>query len=281
MLLSVSNYPIFSRLGQEQTLKMIKDAGFDAVDYAFHRLDSNGEWDVIDMSNNVEKSNYIKSLLDKYGLVCNQTHAPFCFKYGDEVGVEGKKFNDIVLSLQSSAILGAKSVVVHAIKVPPQVNFTEYNLNFYKTLEPYAQKYGIKIAVENLTNPNFGSPALLNGFIRLLDSPVFCACIDVGHAELQGFAPQKFISGMDKGMIECLHIQDLDGRVDRHWFPYQGVLNWDEILKSLVDYGFDGDLNFEVTRPWIDMPEELIFPCLKYVGEIGKYMLKRIEQFKK
>ena len=271
---------MFSRCGEEETLKMIKNAGFEGVDYSFHELDERGEWNAINLDDHVNKAKTVKSLLEKYGLVCNQAHAPFCFKYGDKIG--GKKFNDIVSSMEFAAVLGAKVIVVHAIKVPPLVSFTDYNLNFYKALEPYAVKFGVKIAIENLVNSIFWNPNRLCAFINLLDSPVFCACIDVGHAELQGIQPQKFIAGMDKGVLECLHIQDLDGKSDKHWIPYHGELDWDEIFKALIKYGFDGDLNFEIVRPWDErLPKELLPASLTYAGEIGKYMLDRYEQLKK
>lgn len=277
MSITIENFTLRQKFGEEQALKIIKDAGFDGVDYSFN---DDGKGKSIDLSNHIEKAREVKGYLDKYGLVCKQSHAPFAFSFEDELSIENENFSDMVKTFEFASIIGCEIVVVHSIKLPPEEDFYKYNYNYYKALEPYAEKFGIKIAVENLVNSIFWRPNILSHFIRQLNSKVFCACIDVGHAMLMGMPPEEYILGMDKGVIGCVHLQDTDAKVDRHWIPFHGEQNWDNIMKSLSEYGYDGEINLEVIRPMIDMPNELCLPFMKYTAEVGGYLEKTFELYK-
>ena len=277
MILSMEHFPFRNIYGEEQTFKMFKQAGFEGVDYSFNML---GNGTAIDLENHVEKANETKRLLEKYGLACNQAHAPFAFKYGDEMCENNKNFSDLIKTFEYASIIGVNGIVVHAIKVPAGVDFISYNYEYYKTLEPYAKKFGIKIAVENLLNSKFWLPAKLSGFIKMLDSDVFCACVDVGHAAIVGIEPENFIAGMDKDMIFCIHMHDTDNQIDRHWIPYQGSHNWENILRALVEYGFKGDMNLEVIHSFDNLPIDLYPAMIDYTGKVGQYLMKKFNEIK-
>ena len=272
MLLTESTYPFNKVLNDEEIFKMLKKAGFDGVDYCF----SIGN-DFIQIEN-IDK---VKELLDKYNLVCNQAHAPFVLSIDDELSLDNQNFLDVVTSLKYAKILGAKAIVVHAIKVPSGVDFLETNLNYYKTLLPYAKKYDIKIAVENLLNSKFWKPEALCNFVELLNSEYFTTCIDVGHSEITGVCAENYISGMKKGFIEYVHIQDTDCQLDRHWIPYQGNHNWDNILKALANYGFNGDMNLEIIHSFDNLPIKLYPAMLEYIAKVGKFMIEEFEKHKR
>lgn len=277
MILSMEHFPFRLKFGEEQAFKLFKDAGFDGVDYSFNDM---GNGVSIDLENHMEKAKETKRLLEKYGLVCKQAHAPFEFKYGDEMNERNKNFFNIVRAFEYAAYIGAKGIVVHAIKVPNGVDFLQYNYNYYKALEPYAKNAGVKIAVENLLNSKFWFPSKLSGFIKTLASDVFCACVDVGHSAIVGVEPENFVSGMDKDLIFCIHMHDTDGQVDRHWIPYQGSHNWDNIIRALANYGFNGDMNLEVIHSFDNLPVELYPDMINYTAKVGKYLIKKFNQYK-
>ncbi len=272
MLLTASTYPFNTILDDEKIFKMFKEVGFDGVDYCF----SIGHGFI-----KIENINKVKELLDKYGLVCNQAHAPFVLTYDEDLSLNGKNFADVVKSMEYAKILGAKAIVIHALKVPNGEDFLKINLNYYKTLLPYAQKFDIKIAVENLVNSKFWLPEKLTNFIELLNSPYFCACVDVGHSEITGVPSEKYISGMKKGLMEYVHLHDTDGQLDRHWIPFQGIHNWQKTIESLVNYGFNGDMNLEIIHSFDNLPLELYPALLEYVAKVGRYMIKEFENIKK
>ena len=279
MILTITNAQMRYRgLSDDKTFNLIKEAGFDGVDYSFFTKKSlNDEWEALETDDYLTTAKEIKRLLDKHGLVCNQAHAPFKFSYGDSMSLSCKNYLDLVNSIKMAAYIGASAIVVHAVKLPADVDFLEYHYKFYKSLEPFAKECGIKIAVENLVNSIFWAPNRLSGFIRMLESDVFCACIDVGHAQLTGYAPSHFIREMDAGVLKCVHIQDTDAKVDQHWIPMFGSNDWDSIIKALADYGFDGDMNLEVIHSYDNLPDELLLPCLKYTASVGRYLIKRLK----
>lgn len=108
------------------------------AEYSFYCFNALGNGEAIDLENHIEKANASKALLDKYGLVCNQARAPFVFKYGEEMSENSKNYADVVKSLEYGSILGAKCIVVHAVKVPAGEDFTNYNYKYYKSFETYA-----------------------------------------------------------------------------------------------------------------------------------------------
>ena len=273
MKVTIEHFTLVQHFGEEKAFELISKAGFDGVDYSFN---SDGKGNSIDFTNHAQKAKEVKALLDKYNLVAPQAHAPFALSfngnYEETFSMDNKDFSDVVKSLEFASIIGCEAVVVHSIKLPPEIDFFECNYNYYKALEPYAQKFGVKIAVENLVNSIFWRPNRLSHFIRQLNSPVFCACIDVGHSFLMGMPPEEFIAGMDPDLIACVHLHDTDAKVDRHWAPYQGDQNWEKTMKALADYGYKGDINLEVIRPLISLPKELQLPFLTYCRAIGEHL---------
>ena len=47
--------------------------------------------------------------------------------------------------------------------------------------------------------------------------------------------------------ITTLHISDYDGIDERHWLPgvEKGVINWNNVVDSLVSIGYEGPFMFE------------------------------------
>lgn len=271
MILSMSHAVICVKFGEEETFRLFNQVGFTGVDYSF--CDRG-----LDFENYIEMAKETKRLLDKYNLVCNQAHAPYNFSYGESMDESSKNFLDIVRCFEYAQIIGAKVVVVHAVKLPPEVDFYDYNYKYYKALEPYAKKCNVKIAIENLLNSKFWLPNKLCGFINSLESDVFCACVDVGHCAIVGVSPEKFIDGMEKDKILCVHLHDTDGQMDRHWTPFQGIHNWQNIIKALAKYNFKGDMSLEVIHSFDNLPLELYPAMLEYIAKVGKLLINEFEK---
>lgn len=277
MKISIENFLFRNVFGEEKALEMLKKAGFDGIDYSFN---ADGKGNAIDLTDHLAKAKAVKKTLDALELSCTQAHAPFEVKYGDALNLDNKGFSNIVRSLEFAAELGVRQMVVHSVAAPNNTDFFQYNFDFHKALEPYAKACNVQIAVENLVNSIFWRPNKLSQFIHLLDSPVFCACIDVGHAELMGIPPEDFISGMDKGLLNCIHMHDTDSKVDRHWIPYQGTQNWDNIVKALAQYGYEGEMNMEVIHSFDNLPQELYFSLLCYTAQVGKLLANKFETYR-
>lgn len=290
MLIGIETSQTVQRFGEEEGLKLIKKAGFDCVDYSFYSLDLRDDY--------LEKARETKRILDACGLICNQAHAPFRnFKYGDAMDLTGDHFREIVRSIESAAVIGAKHIVVHGVRVPgpfgPDASDPNYrlyscfgtdeslvyNCDFFRSLAPYARKAGIKIAIENV-GVAFAAPYLMNEIMKRLDDPTFVVLVDVGHSFMFRTAPEVFISSIQPGWIKGLHIQDNDGVTDQHLIPGLGKINWDNVLTALANYGYDGDFTLEVTAFNKAMPVDATYEALALSAKIARGMADRIEQLR-
>lgn len=279
MKLSVELYTLAQRYGDFKGVEMAKEAGFDAIDYSYYYAK---ECDEILGDGYKEYAEKLRAHLDKVGISCNQAHAPFTVKYEMEKEEADRKYLYMARALESASILGAKNIIVHSINVPEGVDFEEYNIEYYKRYIPYCEKFGIHIAVENLFSRDkkrnyligkLGTPEELNRVIEKINSPWIVACVDIGHAALTGYEPEDFIKAMNPKYLKALHVQDNDYIADRHIIPYTGDLNWEAIMTSLKNAGYEGDLTFEIIKYLNRFPEELFFEALKFAALIGKHLI--------
>ena len=279
MKLSVELYTLSLRYGDFKGVEMAKEAGFDAIDYSYYY---ERECEEILGEGYREYAEKLRAHLDKVGISCNQAHAPFTVKYEMEKEEADRKYLYMARALESASILGAKNIIVHSINVPEGVDFEEYNVEYYKRYIPYCEKFGIHIAVENLfardKKRNYligklGTPEELNRVIEKINSPWIVACVDIGHAALTGYEPEDFIKAMNPKYLKALHVQDNDYIADRHIIPYTGNLNWEAIMTSLKNAGYEGELTFEIVKYLKRFPDELFFEALKFAALVGRHLI--------
>lgn len=291
MKLGIDTGVLRDRFGEEKALQLISEAGFDCVDFSF--CDNIDDPDAY--INPKEIAADINSWLKKYNLTCGQAHASYAiqYRYGEPdmaFDTSDRDYLDIVNALEAASLIGAPYVVVHSITVPDsegETAFEDVNYEFYKSLEPYCEKFNIKIAIENLYKwddkcncyrGKLETAKKMREFVNKLDSPWFCTCVDVSHAALAGTEPELFISGMPKGMIKVLHLHDMDYMKDRHTLPFLGQLNWRAIVSALKEIDFDGNFSYEVGTYLRRFPDELIPEALKFAHTIGRYLISEFEK---
>ncbi len=282
MRLSIDSSHAQTRFGEREGLKRIKDTGFDCVDYSFYYLPDDHP---LFGDGCAEYAREIREYLDGIGLVCTQAHAPFEVEESDPFDCSCTPYRKVVKAMEAAAILGAKSIVVNAVTVRDRsADYIEdYNYEYYRTLEPYAEKFGIRIAIENLFNPDrkrqsysnrrCGTPELINRMFARLDSPWFTVCIDLGHAAMTGFEPEEFLRAVIPGAVTALHVQDTDYLGDRHQLPYICDQNWTEIMKALKEIGYEGEFTFETLTFMRKFPLELLPDAMSFAHRVGRYLI--------
>ncbi len=282
MNLIIDTYTHYLKLGEEPAIRLIRETGFDALDFSLHKMPQErtmlgGDY--------LEQAENTRRLLEKYGIPCLQCHAPVKFPSGSSFDMADPRFVEMVRAIEYAAIIGANRIVVHGV-CPPEGQESEeaYRLNvrFYKALEPFAVKAGIRIAVENQIHSAFNSPKLFNRIMEAVESPSIIACLDIGHARASGFEPEDFIRQLRPGMVKMLHMHDNYGNgLDMHLLPYDGVIHWDATLKALADYGYDGDFMLELTPGFLSrMPVDVSAEALRIAHSVGRHMIRRFEEIK-
>lgn len=287
MKLSIESYTLMQKLGDFKGLETIKKAGFDCVDMSYYWQNENSQ---LLGDEYKEYAFLLRDYLDELGLVCNQAHAPFEVKYGEEFDFSNPHYLAVARAIESASILGAKAIVVHSIglKKDSQIFFDRaYNLDYYKSLQPLCEKFNISIAVENLCDfddkrkhfqGRLGKASELCEFISEIDSPYFVACVDVGHAAMVGNEPESFLSGMDGAFLMALHVQDGNYREDSHTLPYLGEFNWPAIMKALKQIDYKGELTFEIVKYLRHVPKELLLDALCFAEKIGRHLISIFDE---
>lgn len=287
MILATEHGKLSQLVGDEKAFAMIKKAGFDGVDLSLYSAPKGVESRLDDTY--LEQAKETKRLLHENGLICNQAHAPFdIFMYDMKLDCSEPTFLATVRSMEYAAIVGAKHIVVHGIKVPSKAGSSEsmeYNYKFYKALEPYAKQFGIRIAIENIYHC-FDRPFDLNEILRRLDDPCFLACVDLGHAHLFGVYPELWLADMAPGTVQALHVNDNFGPVrnptwkaDYHLVPGFGSVNWDNVLKALSKIGYTGDFTLELSMRSVDVSN--MQAMLDLFASVGRTMIAKLERFRK
>lgn len=301
MLLGINTHTIEEKFGLLKTIDIFAEAGFDAIDLTLCTSvkDENGYFVGDDY---LEKAKQIKEYVYSKGLVINQAHAFYPTSYDDE-NETAEAFKLIVKGMEIAATVGAKAIVVHPNL---HIDYNQYgapeklkkvNYDFYKSLIPYAERFNIKIAIENLFQWKFAVGPVLGhcapsvcsrpeehiDYIDSLESEYIVACVDVGHANLVGQTPSAYLRAMGK-RVQCLHLHDNDTRCDTHMIPETpniGTINWRNLCIALAEIGYEGDFTFETDGSYKNCNEQTVRSLAKYNHDVGRWFIKMIESYKK
>ena len=277
----------------EETITVLKDAGFDTIDFTF--MDEryyNG-----DIVADACAKHYaeVRRYAEDKGITFDTAHAPCPSSMIDEEATV-RRFDAIVRSMKNASTLGAKTIVVHPLQhlqysTPGAIERTfEMNMEFYSKLKPYCEEYDIRVALENLTDfretlvghrffhTTCSTPDEFLLYMNELNSPHFVACLDIGHAIVVHQNPAEFITKLGRKRLQVLHVHDSDGHRDTHTLPYLGGMgNWAEITDALRSINFDGNFNFEAGNFLKPLPKELYPAGAKMLYSTGKYLEGRIK----
>ncbi len=272
---------IHNIFGIKKTFDIFGEAGFSGMDFnndvAEYCSDAHGKEFYLDL----------KEYAGERGVTVCQAHAPFPSSYPDAAETE-KRFGEIVRAMENAAYLGAPMIVVHPcthLKYDEGNNadiLFEYNLDFYRRLIPHARRIGIKIAIENIGRTSVtSSPERLNRLYDTLNDPAFTVCFDVGHCLLEEVDPATAIREIGDRLVNgCTHVHDNCGDADSHTLPYFGKVDWESVMKALADIGYKGNLNYEASGFFKDVPAPLRPDSLKFMAEVGRYLVSRFEYYK-
>ena len=296
MLISTETYEYSKKFGDHDAIKLLAKVGFDALDYSnFYSINTNHP---ICGNEYREYAQSLRKTANENNIIFNQSHAPFpsYIQYPNEEqiksGYNETIIHTIIRAIEIASILGAKTLIVHPITLLNS-NYQEqkdFNINFYNNLLPYCKKFNIKIALENMwgwddkekkVTPGVCSdPNEFVDYLDSLDKDYFTACLDIGHAEMQGSgAPSavELIQALGHDKLKALHIHDNDKISDLHTLPFTQKINWEEVMTALKNINYDGDFTFESDSFISKFPIELYLNASLLTLEVGRYFIKKYE----
>lgn len=188
-----------------------------------------------------------KDIGESVGLNFEFIHAPFAgintmWEEGD--GYQ-RIFNSMKVTIETAASVGVPVVVLHLSSgwEPPAPN--ELGFKRFDQLVNLARQKNVKIAFENLRNVE-NLHAIME---RYKDNPAVGYCYDAGHEHCYTQGVDWIREFGDK--LLCVHIHDNFGYdrscdPDIHILPFDGNVDYADMMRRLDDVGFEGCLMLEV-----------------------------------
>lgn len=109
-------------------------------------------------------------------------------------------------------------------------------------LIPLAEELKVIIALENVWNNLWVSPALFQHLVASFSNPWVKAYFDIGN-HVKYAPPQDWIKALGP-LIAKLHVKDFklnpDGHGGKFVHPRDGSINWPAVRQALRDIGYDG-----------------------------------------
>ena len=290
-LTTTTNYPA-ALLGMDKAIELIAEAGFDGLDFsAFPMTRDDSPYN---SDRYMDIARQMKEKADSCGIRFLQAHAPFPSSSASDEAYNATIRDKIIRSMEISAFLGSEIIVVHPIMhMRYHMNAAalyETNMQFYRSLIPYCEEYGIKVAVENMYEKDqsrdggrdsvCASPDEFCKYIDDLGSEWITGCLDLGHSELCGKPASDMLRFMGADRIKSLHIHDNNRLRDQHTLPCTKDMDWEEICKTLADVGYTGDFTYEADAFLWPYAPEFIPTALKFMHDTGRYLISKIEGYK-
>lgn len=267
MRISTDNGPIRNRFGDLKAVEMIAQAGFDGIDYTFYEIDPHHDILALPGVQRRKLAAQVRICAQDYGMDFPQAHAPVEYRYTEPLSA--KSYQDIIRSMEFTAELGCKQIVIHSLKFSQEVKDADArNRDYLRSFLPYAREFDLSIGVENLFIIDDGNGQCrglyataqeMNSFVDSLEDQHFKVCCDLGHAAVCGVEPQDFIRAMHPQRMTMLHVHDTDYQNDLHTLPYLGRQNWSAITQALAEIGYSGSMNMELCGFYPCFPQAL-FP---------------------
>ena len=244
--------------------------GYEYLDFDWY-ANTEGELYSDDEADLVARTEAWRDRFAADGYKVRQIHGPWIFPVPNATPEEREYwFRRCSQALHAASIIGAKYMAIHPLMpfgvdkhTPEQAKqVLEINLDFFTRLAPLGEKYGVYLCLENMPFPDLPISSV-NDIVRVVrevNNPYLQVCLDTGHANVVGPAPDAAVRIIGKDLLAILHVHGNDGLDDHHYVPHdpRDTVDWEAFSLALREIGFDGVVSLEtsVKAPGAS-PEEL------------------------
>ncbi len=171
-------------------------------------------------------------------------------------GIRKQSIEEIKLTLNMAKDIGAKLITIHGGVYNNEKDYPIHLKLSRKSLEqlnPYFEKAGIKLCVENL--PTIGHannridefPQRVEDLLYLIENlDGVGACLDVGHANVSGNVIEFYKKNKKTGKLWDMHLHDNRGDRDYHLQIGEGDIPFEELFKRLKEDDYQGYCSIEL-----------------------------------
>jgi len=269
-------------VSMEECLIRCAKAGYKVIDMNFHDMSNPGmplakdDWE--------EWVDRIALLADSLNITFSQSHAHFYNFLNNQI--ENREWHEEMIrrSIIASGKLNVKWMTMHAGNEVESDGFSASraklgNIEYFKSKIEFAIKNNVGVVIENMFDPvgqkRRTFTASTENLIDLVDyfnDPMVGICWDFGHANLVGGDQCDSLRMVGK-RLKSTHVSDNHGERDEHLLPFYGNIEWEPIMRTLKEIGYEYDFTYEIT-PFLDrVPPEIRDTALVHTVEVGKYLI--------
>ena len=240
--------------------------------------------------------------------VCKEMEVEFCSVHGmvgDDydlnIPVPERRpamFRDHIRAMETAADFGCKTYTIHVgaafycFKHVPLSTLRPLALETLEKLLPSAEKLGMVIAVENAFEMPNSAKEVMGLVGHFGGNPAIGVCYDTGHAHCMESAPGKDKNKYEpyfpknwwengviwednaldilKDQVVTCHIHDNNGYGDLHGMPFDGNIDWRDLIPRLVSCPRMIDFQTEICfRDGVNWSGKLLAPP-------GGYSIRRL-----
>lgn len=212
-----------------ETINAIKNAGFKNVFIQWY----NKDW-------NPTQEEQLKLIREK-GLNVIFAHLGYQninnLWLDDDIGDElvDRYKNDIKICKDNDIPM----VVMHLTSKSEAPQYNEKGLKRLQEIVDYAESLNIKVAFENTKIKGY-----LDYVIKNIGNKNVGICFDSGHYHAH-FNDELNFSNF-KNRIFAVHFHDNDKSDDLHLLPFDGTLDWENVIKNLKECNYNGPITMEL-----------------------------------
>ena len=226
-----------------ENLALLATAGIERIEVAF--------FDRLFDYRDPEEMARIGEAIGASETVCKSVHLDFGEEADISVADEAerrRRVGNACHGISIAPVLGADIAVVHGSDEPIADDERPGRIGILKdslrTLCDAARTSGVKLALELLPRTCLGnttSEAL--SILEGLPEGLIGFCLDVNHINLRE-EPGAAVRRLGKRIL-TFHVSDNDGLDEKHWFPFEGVIDWKSFMDAVRDIGYEGQFIFE------------------------------------
>lgn len=224
-----------SEMPFSERYRLIKQAGFDGVLIW---------WDEEELAD----FRTLPGLARKEGLFVENVHASFdnANDLWENTAAGQAVFEYYLSCIEDCGRLEIPTVVMHTGRMSnPLPPLSDLSIERWQRMIDAAERHNVNIAVENQGDPHKCIRAM--ELLEKFDSPKLGICYDSGHANVHNN------NGRGREMLtrfgnrlKALHLHDNDSSGDQHRMPFDGNINWIDIINEIKNAGYTGATTLEL-----------------------------------
>ena len=130
-------------------------------------------------------------------------------------------------------------VVMHLTSKSEAPMYSEVGLKRVREICDYAKSLNVKVAFENTKIKGY-----LDYVIENIKNDNVGICFDSGHCHAH--FNDDFNFNRFKNRIFAVHLHDNDQSGDQHLLPFDGTIDWNNLINELKESNYDGPITLEI-----------------------------------